>query len=77
MCIRDRVHHAAVGWMIDTYESHFKDDQSWAMPVVAETYDGPAKDICGRHITEAHALAALNSAASGLWRKAMLVVVPA
>jgi D-aminopeptidase len=59
------VHHAATGWMIDTYESHFKDDHGWAMPVVAETYDGPANDICGRHITEAHALAALNSATSG------------
>lgn len=59
------VHHAATGWMIDTYDSHFKDDHGWAMPVVAETYDGPANDICGRHITEAHALAALNSATSG------------
>ena len=59
------VHHAATGWMIDTYDSHFKDDHGWAMPVVAETYDGPANDICGRHITEAHALAALNGATSG------------
>ncbi len=59
------VHHAATGWMIDTYSSHFKDDHGWAMPVVAETYDGPANDICGRHITEAHALAALNGATSG------------
>jgi D-aminopeptidase len=59
------VHHAATGWMIDTYADHFKDDHGWAMPVVAETYDGPANDICGRHITEAHALAALNSATSG------------
>lgn len=59
------VHHAATGWMIDTYESHFKQDHGWAMPVVAETYDGPANDICGRHITEAHALAALNIACGG------------
>jgi len=59
------VHHAATGWMIDTYADHFKGDHGWAMPVVAETYDGPANDICGRHITEAHALAALNSATSG------------
>ncbi len=59
------VHHAATGWMIDTYESHFKADHAWAMPVVAETYDGPANDICGRHITESDALAALNAAASG------------
>lgn len=59
------VHHAATGWMIDTYDSHFKDDHGWAMPVVAETYDGPANDICGRHVTEDHALNALNSAQSG------------
>lgn len=59
------VHHAATGWMIDTYDSHFKDDHGWAMPVVAETYDGPANDICGRHITEAHARAALDAAVSG------------
>lgn len=59
------VHHAATGWMIDTYDSHFKDDHGWAMPVMAETCDGPANDICGRHITGAHALAALNGATSG------------
>jgi len=59
------VHHAATGWMIETYDSHFKGDHGWAMPVVAETYDGPANDICGRHVTEAHALAALETAAGG------------
>lgn len=59
------VHHAATGWMINTYDSHFIDDHGWAMPVVAETYDGPANDICGRHVTEQHALDALNGAASG------------
>jgi D-aminopeptidase len=35
------------------------------MPVVAETYDGITNDICGRHVTEKHALQALNSACSG------------
>ncbi|SDD56974.1 P1 family peptidase [Ruegeria marina] len=59
------VHHAATGWMIDTYAAHFKEDHGWAMPVVAETYDGPANDICGRHVTEQHALDALASAVSG------------
>ncbi|MEP4197075.1 MAG: P1 family peptidase [Aliishimia sp.] len=59
------VHHAVTGWMTDTYASHFQEDHGWAMPVVAETYDGPANDICGRHITEAHTLAALNSATTG------------
>jgi len=59
------VHHAAVGWMIDQYPGFFIDDHAWAMPVVAETYDGLTNDICGRHIKEAHVLQALNSAASG------------
>jgi D-aminopeptidase len=39
------VHHAVVGWMIDQYKSHFQDDHAWAMPVVAETYDGLTNDI--------------------------------
>ena len=59
------VHHAVVGWMIDQYKSYFQEDHAWAMPVVAETYDGLTNDICGRHIKEEHVLAALKSAASG------------
>jgi D-aminopeptidase len=59
------VHHAVVGWMIDQYKSYFQEDHAWAMPVVAETYDGLTNDICGRHLTEEHVRAALNSAASG------------
>ena len=58
-------HHAVVGWMIDQYKSFFQDDHAWAMPVIAETYDGLTNDICGRHIKEKHVLAALNSAQSG------------
>jgi D-aminopeptidase len=58
-------HHAVVGWMIDQYKSYFQDDHAWAMPVVAETYDGLTNDICGRHLQEEHVLAALQSAASG------------
>jgi len=59
------VHHAAVGWMIERYAAAFRDTWGWAMPIVAETYDGITSDICGRHVTEAHALQALNSACSG------------
>jgi D-aminopeptidase len=59
------VHHATVGWMIDQYADFFQKDHAWAMPVVAETYDGLTNDICGRHITEDHVLAAINSAGSG------------
>ncbi|UCD79660.1 MAG: P1 family peptidase [Desulfobacterales bacterium] len=59
------VHHAVVGWMIDQYKSFFQDDHAWAMPVVAETYDGLTNDICGRHLKEEHVRAALDSAALG------------
>jgi D-aminopeptidase len=59
------VHHAATGWMIDRYAAAFRDHHLWAMPVVAETYDGVLNDINGRHVTEAHARAALDAAASG------------
>lgn len=58
-------HHAVVGWMIDQYKSFLQGDHGWAMPVVAETYDGLTNDICGRHLKEEHVLAALKSAASG------------
>ncbi len=58
-------HHATVGWMVDQYPGFFREDHAWAMPVVAETYDGLTNDICGRHIKEDHVLQALNSAASG------------
>lgn len=59
------VHHAAVRWMIDRYPRHFREHHAWAMPVVAETYDGLVSDICGLHVTERHALEALATAAGG------------
>jgi len=59
------VHHAAVGWMIDQYPEHFQKYHAWAMPVIAETYDGMVSDICGRHVTEQHAREALASARGG------------
>jgi len=37
----------------------------WALPVVAETYDGILNDINGHHVTKEHAFTALNSAKSG------------
>ena len=37
----------------------------WALPVVAETYDGFLNDINGFHVTKEHTFAALNGAASG------------
>ena len=59
------VHHAVVRWMIELYAERWRDTPLWAMPVVAETYDGMLNDINGQHVTEAHARAALDSAASG------------
>lgn len=40
--------------------------QPWWLPVVAETYDGGLNDINGFHVTEAHAIAALDAASGGL-----------
>ena len=59
------VHHAVVRWMIDTYGELWQNAHLWAMPVVAETYDGVLNDINGQHVTETHALAALGAAESG------------
>ncbi len=59
------VHHAAVRYMVETYADHFRAFHAWAMPVVAETYDGVCNDICGLHLSEEHALAALRSAKGG------------
>ena len=59
------VHHAAVSWMIDRYRHQFEALHLWAMPVVAETYDGLLNDINGQHVTEAHAFEALDGAHSG------------
>ena len=59
------VHHAAVRWMLETYNEQWESDHLWAMPVVAETYDGVLNDINGQHITEAHALSALKTAVTG------------
>ena len=59
------VHHGATRWMIETYADYFRKEHAWAMPVVAETYDGVLNDINGQHVTSEHAIAALNSAATG------------
>jgi L-aminopeptidase/D-esterase-like protein len=40
-------------------------DIFWALPVVAETYDGGLNDINGFHVTREHAFAALDGATSG------------
>ena len=40
-------------------------DVFWALPVVAETYDGDLNDINGFHVTREHAFAALDAAWTG------------
>ena len=37
----------------------------WALPVVAETYDGMLNDVNGFHVKQEHVFAALDSASSG------------
>jgi D-aminopeptidase len=59
------VHHAATRWMLDTYAQAYRAEHLWAMPVVAETYDGVLNDINGQHVRAEHALAALAAAADG------------
>ena len=54
------VRDAAIQWMLK-HQPGFR----WALPVVAETYDGVLNDINGFHINPAHVFAALDGARSG------------
>ena len=58
-------HHGAVEWMIRHYDTHFREEHAWAMPIVAETYDGTLNDINALHVRPEHAVAALDAAVSG------------
>jgi D-aminopeptidase len=51
--------------MLDSYADAFQGEHLWAMPVVAETYDGVLNDINGQHVSADHVRAALDGAASG------------
>ncbi len=42
-----------------------RDAEAWALPVVAETWDGTLNDVNGFHITAEHAKAAFDTAAGG------------
>jgi len=59
------VHHGATRWMVRQYADAWKRARLWAMPVVGETFDGSFNDIDGLHVTEAHVLAALDTARGG------------
>jgi len=54
------VRDAVIHWMVE----QGKLDYDFMMPVVAETYDA-LNDINGQHVTQAHALAAMDSATGG------------
>jgi D-aminopeptidase len=54
------VRDAAIQWMLK-HQPGFR----WALPVVAETYDGVLNDINGFHVTAAHVFAALDGARGG------------
>lgn len=62
------VHDAVIEWQ---YKNKFfdvlggKPDLFWALPVVAETYDGVLNDINGFHVKKEHVFSALDEASSG------------
>ncbi len=58
-------HSGATRWMIDRYADHFRDTIAWAMPVVAETYDGILNDINAMFVQPEDAVEALNRATAG------------
>ncbi len=55
------VRDAVVDWMVNQGFGQ----QPWALPVVAETYDGFLNDINGFHVRASHAFEALESATDG------------
>jgi len=59
------VHHAATRWMLDAYEEVFRREHLWALPVVAETYDGLLNDINGQHVQPEHVRKAIETASDG------------
>ena len=58
-------HHGATEWMIRHYDTYFREEHAWAMPIVAETYDGTLNDINALHVKPEHAIAALDAATEG------------
>lgn len=58
-------HTGATRWMIETYDDYFRNHHAWAMPVIAETYDGVLNDITAMHVQPDHAIAAIKAASTG------------
>ena len=59
------VHHGTTKWMINRYKNYFEKEHAWAMPIVAETYDGVLNDINAQNIMPEHAINALDNATFG------------
>lgn len=59
------VHHGVTEWMLHHYSDWFQNNHAWAMPVVAETYDGILNDINAMHVRPEHAQSAIRAAVSG------------
>jgi L-aminopeptidase/D-esterase-like protein len=60
------VRDAVIEWMRDrNVYDELGGGAWWALPVVAETYDGGLNDINGFHVGSEHAIAALDNATSG------------
>ena len=57
------VHRACIDWLVAREPT--LGQQDFAIPVVAETYDGFLNDIAGQHVTAAHTFAALDGAKGG------------
>jgi D-aminopeptidase len=55
------VRDAVISWMAEHRPGFL-----WALPVVAETYDGTLSDINGMHVKREHVFAALDSAHGGV-----------
>ena len=55
------VHDAIIEWQVSTGSMN----QSWSLPVAAETWDGYLNDINGFHVKPEHVFAALEGASSG------------
>jgi D-aminopeptidase len=56
------VHRGIIEW---TAVHHPALAEQWLLPVVAETWDGELNDLNGPHVQPAHAVAALDAAATG------------
>jgi L-aminopeptidase/D-esterase-like protein len=54
------VHAGTIAWATRHHPGF-----DWALPVVAETWDGGLNDIAGQHVTPADAMAAIDSARGG------------